>query len=366
MYRIQGPRAYVQGPGALKRLGELVGPLGRRFLVATGRTGMSRYRPAVEESLRAAGVECAFELLAGNCTAEAGDRLAARARELGCDGAIGLGGGRVIDAGKLTAARIGGAMVVVPTLASSDAPCSSLAILYDDAGAVCDVSLLGRNPDLVVMDSELVARAPARMLACGMGDALATYYEARVCYENGFPNAIGTSVSQTGIGLARICRDILYADGLDALDAVERQTVTPALERVIEANTYLSAAGFECGGLSCAHALQDALATIEDCHGCYHGEKVAFGTLCLLAAEGRPRAEQMQAMDFCVQAGLPVTLAQLGLTEGVEEKLRAVQPLFCPPGDTAHFPPPGVDGEALYSAIREVDLRGRAALEEKR
>ena len=83
MYRIQGPRAYVQGPGALKRLGELIRPLGRRFLVVTGRTGMSRYRPAVEESLRAEGVECAFELLAGNCTAEAGDRLAARARELG-------------------------------------------------------------------------------------------------------------------------------------------------------------------------------------------------------------------------------------------------------------------------------------------
>ena len=363
MIRIQGPRAYVQGPGILKKLGSLVQPLGSHFLVVTGHTGMTRYRAAVEEGFREAGAAVEFVRFGGEGTAAEAGGVTALAREAGGDGVIGLGGGKVIDTGKLTAHRLGCAMVVVPTLASSDAPCSSLSIVYDEKGAVSEVVLLGRNPDLVAVDSEVIAQAPARMLACGMGDALATYYEARVCHENGFPNAIGTQIPVTGIGLARLCRDTLYADGLDAMEAVRAQKVTPALERVIEANTYLSAVGFECGGLSCAHALQDALSELEDCHGCYHGEKVAFGTLCLLAAEGRPEEEQRQAMDFCAQAGLPVTLAQLGLTEGVEEKLRSIQHLFCPPDDIAHSAPPGVDGGKLLSAIYQVDRRGRETLE---
>ena len=131
MIRIQGPRAYVQGPGILKKLGSLVQPLGSHFLVVTGHTGMTRYRAAVEEGFREAGAAVEFVRFGGESTAAEADRVTALAREAGCDGVIGLGGGKVIDTGKLTAHRLGCAMVVVPTLASSDAPCSSLSIVYD-------------------------------------------------------------------------------------------------------------------------------------------------------------------------------------------------------------------------------------------
>lgn len=361
MYRIQGPGAYLQGLGLIERLGELAAGLGRNFFVVAGGTAMSRYREPVEKSFRAQGLECTFTRFGGESTAAEARRLTELARNSGCDAVVGIGGGKVIDSAKLTAHSLGAAMIIVPTLASSDAPCSSLSIVYDERGGVSDVVQLGKNPDMVIMDSGVIARAPARMLACGMGDALATCYEARVCWENGFPNAIGTAVPLTGIGLARLCRDTLYEHGPAALEAVRRQEVTLSLERVIEANTYLSAVGFECGGLSCAHDFQDAVSVLDDCHGCYHGEKVAFGTLCLLAVENRPEEEQRRAMDFCRGAGLPVTLAQLGLRENAEEKLRSVAHLLCRRGDAPNSPPPGVDAEMLIKAALEVDRRGGEA-----
>lgn len=44
--------------------------------------------------------------------------------------------------------------------------------------------------------------------------------------------------------------------------AAEQHVVTPALERVIEANTYLSGVGFESGGLAAAHAVHNGLTAI--------------------------------------------------------------------------------------------------------
>ena len=361
MYRIQGPGAYLQGPDLINKMGELVSPLGKKFFVVAGGTAMKRYKESIEKSIREQGLECVFARFGGQSTAAEAERLSALASEAGCGAVIGIGGGKVIDSSKLTAHRLGLPMIIVPTLASSDAPCSSLSIVYDEHGAVSDVVQLGRNPEMVIMDSRVIAQAPARMLACGMGDALATYYEARVCFENGFPNAIGSAVPLTGIGLAKLCCDTLYEHGLAALEAVERYEVTLPLERVIEANTYLSALGFECGGLSCAHDFQDAVSVLEDCHACYQGEKVAFGTLCLLAVENRPEEEQSRAMEFCRRAGLPVTLAQIGLKENAEQKLRSVAHLLCRRGAAPNSPPPGVDANMLIEAALEVDRRGRGA-----
>jgi glycerol dehydrogenase len=70
----------------------------------------------------------------------------------------------------------------------------------------------------------------------------------------------------------------LLEEGEKAMLAAEQHVVTPALERVVEANTYLSGVGFESGGLAAAHAIHNGMTAIPDAHHYYHGEKVAFGT----------------------------------------------------------------------------------------
>ena len=52
--------------------------------------------------------------------------------------------------------------------------------------------------------------------------------------------------------------------------------VTDALERIVEANTYLSGIGFESSGRRARDSQR--FHHPEECHHLYHGEKVAFGT----------------------------------------------------------------------------------------
>ncbi len=96
--------------------------------------------------------------------------------------------------------------------------------------------------------------------------------------------------------------------------------MTPALERVIEANTYLSGVGFESGGLAAAHAVHNGLTAIPDAHHYYHGEKVAFGTLTQLVLENAPVEEIETVAALSHAVGLPITLAQLDIKEDVRRK----------------------------------------------
>ena len=186
-----------------------------------------------------------------------------------------------------------------------------------------------RNPDLVLVDTGIIANAPRRLFAAGLGDALSTWFEARACKNSGARTMARGNVSNTGLMMARLCYDLLMEKGRDALAAVERHEVTPALEDVVEATIYLSGLGFENGGLAAAHAVNDGFAQEPQAHGMYHGEKVAFGTLVQLVLEKAPQEELEQVLAFLRDTGLPLTLAQLGVKEIGPETLKKVAEEMC-------------------------------------
>ena len=143
-------------------------------------------------------------------------------------------------------------MVNCPTVASSDAPCSALSVIYTDQGVFQEYRFYRKNPDLVLVDTQVIAEAPPRLLVAGMGDALATWFEAKTCVDGRIKNMRGGASTLSAAALARLCYDTLLADGAAAVRAVETRVVTPALERLVEANTLLSGLGFESSGLAAA------------------------------------------------------------------------------------------------------------------
>jgi len=139
--------------------------------------------------------------------------------------------------------------------------------------------------------------------------------------------------------------------------------VTPALERLVEANTLLSGLGFESAGLAAAHAVHNGLTMAPATHSFFHGEKVAFGTLVQLVLEGKPRTEIEEVVGFATEVGLPVTLAAIGLSELSREMLEQIATRATAPGETMHNEPFEVTPDLVADAILAADALGRTSQE---
>jgi len=114
------------------------------------------------------------------------------------------------------------------------------------------------NPDLVLVDTAVVARAPTRFLRSGMADAIATWYEADTAYRAAAENVFDGRSTLTAHAIAETCYDTIRDHGRSAVAAVERDAVTESVEAVVEANTLMSGIGFESGGLAAAHSITTA------------------------------------------------------------------------------------------------------------
>ena len=246
---------------------------------------------------------------------------------------VGAGGGKVLDTARAAAADLDLPVVNCPTVASSDAPCSALSVIYTDEGVFQEYRFYRKNPDLVLVDTQVIAQAPPRLLVAGMGDALATWFEARTCVAGHVKNMRGGGSTRSAAALAELCYGTLLEDGAAALRAVETQVVTPALERLVEANTLLSGLGFESSGLAAAHAVHNGLTVAPGTHAYLHGEKVAFGLLVQLVLEGSaPRRRSSRCCGFSTEVGLPITLAEIGLAGPARRPARPDRPPRHGPG----------------------------------
>jgi glycerol dehydrogenase len=359
---IKSPTTYKQAPNLLKTVGGQVKPYGKRFMCLALPMIWELTKDKIVSSFEKEGLEWAYEEFEYECSYPAMEKAAASLKAGNFDALIALGGGKALDTGKGAAYRAGVPIIIVPTSASSDAPCSSAAVVYTPEGAPNGNEQYPSNPVLILVDSQIVAEAPVANLVAGMGDALSTYFEARVHYDYKIPNLYGADVTLSGYAGAEVCHKILMQYGREAKKAAEQHIVNEALERVIEANTYLSCFGFENGGLSVAHGVQDAIAFIPESRFLLHGVGVGFGSLCLLVLENRSQKETDEVFAFCKDVGLPITLAEMNLVEDVERKLREVLAHSMPQGHPAFSLPPGKTAEDVFQAVMKVDEIGRRML----
>lgn len=360
---IISPGRYVQGPGAIRRVGEFLATIGRTPLIVSDDVVWGFVSHDVETSLNAAGLPLRREKFNGMPSAKEVDRLVAVIADAQADVVVAIGGGSTIDAVKAAGFLSGIRWATVPSVASTDAPTSALAVIYTEEGVFEEYRFFPRNPDLVLVDSQLIANAPAAFLAAGVGDALATWLEARATAQSFSPTMAGGLPTLAGTALARLSWDVLWENALPALDAVRDHLLTPAVEKVIEANTLLSGLGFESGGLAAAHAIHNGLTAAPQTHGLAHGQKVNIGSLTQLILEGAPTTEIRDFVEFTTRVGLPTTLTEIGLSVDDGDDLMAVAIAATVDGETIHNMPFEVSPGEVVAALSSLERFSRGVRE---
>ena len=349
------PSRYVQGKGSIHQLGEYLKPIGSTPLLVADDLVWGLVGHDVEASLTAAGLPARRETFHGIPSAKEVDRLVEVITQAGADVVVAVGGGSAIDAVKAAGFLAGIRWANCPTVASTDAPCSALSVIYTEDGEFEEYRFFPRNPDLVLVDSQVVANAPVQLLVAGVGDALATWLEARATARSNSATMAGGLPTLTGTALAQLSWDVLWDNALQAVDAVRDHEVTPAVEKVIEANTLLSGLGFESGGLAAAHAVHNGLTAVAATHGLAHGQKVNIGSVTQLVLEGAPSGEVREFVEFTTRVGLPTTLTEVGLRADDVDALTTVADAATVPGETIHAMPFEVRSQDVVSALASIE-----------
>ncbi len=322
------PGRYIQGPGEINNLPKYTSMFGENVFAVidqffydslTEKLGkLYESRPGVFKTA-VFNTEVSEEQIA---------EKTAMAKEINPSVIVGIGGGKSLDTAKAVADDLHVPVVVCPTSASTDAPTSSLSVIYKPNGEHSHARHYIKNPDIVLIDSRIIADAPVRFLVSGMGDALATVFEAKANEASDSANYIAGESGEfrrtkTAMVIAQACYDMLIANGLKAKIAAERHCVTEALETIIEVNTLMSGLGFENTGCAAAHSVQEGITAVPTAGRMLHGEQVAFGTICQLVAENAPMELVDEVISFCMSVGLPITLEDVKV-EATEENVRII------------------------------------------
>lgn len=350
------PSRYVQGPGALSQIGQELAAFGRRAAAIIDPFIQERHGPELSDACAAAGVKLALVPFGGDCTDVEIQRLQGVMPD--AQVVVAVGGGKCLDTGKALAHAAGLPIACVPTIASTDAPTSHNYVVYDDHHRLLEVRKLPGNPALVVVDTRIIAQAPARLFSAGIGDAIGKTYEVQACFDAGGRNIFGSGSARTALAMAQACHAILMDEADAALAAVARHEPDAALEHVVEATVLMSGIAFESGGLSVSHSMTRGLSQVPKYAATLHGFQVAYANLVQIRLERRADDEIRTLSDAMGRWGLPRSLAELGGRPEPGEILQIATGTMTSP-HIGHFPHPLSAGE-IADAMTRVEAAGRS------
>lgn len=223
----------IFGHGTIKNTGSIVEKMGRRAFVITGRS-LERAKPLIGK-LKDTGMEVTQFSIPEEPTTQLALAAVEEARRQTCDMVIGIGGGSVLDTGKVVAAlltnsgqlmdylevigpgqplkRKSAPFVAIPTTAGTGTEVTSNSVLDSPEHRV-KVSMRSPYmlPDLALIDPELTYSMPCRITAVTGLDAFTQLLEAFVSVH---ANPMTDGICREGLQRAALSLKRVYLDGED-------------------------------------------------------------------------------------------------------------------------------------------------------
>lgn len=292
-------------PGALDDLGHLladqrIAATGRLAVIVSGGSGA-----ALRERLTAQLPGADWYTVAGG-TLDAAVALADTMKSGHYDAVVGLGGGKIIDAAKYAAARVGLPVVAVATNLAHDGICSPVATLDNDAGRG---SYGVPNPIGIVVDLDVVRQAPRRFVASGIGEAISNI--SCVADWELSKRETGEPVDGLAAAMSRTSGEsVLRHPG--TLD--DDDFLVSLAEALVLTGISMNVAGSSRPASGACHEISHALDLLYPTRCAQHGEQVGLGAAFATYLRGEP-ALAAQMADVMARHGLPVTAEQIGFTD---------------------------------------------------
>ena len=343
----------------MEEAGSLVSVLGKKPMILWDSTVKGIVGDTLLASMKKAGLSIVDVDFKGEATKAEAERVAKIIKSQGADISIGVGGGKTLDIAKAAATSAHTKVVTIPTIASNDSLTSSWTVWYDEEGNCLGFESWGVNPDLVLVDTQVIANGPVRAFVAGMGDALGTWVEAEACSQVTAPNLADGTSTLVAMAIAKLCYEVVMEHGIDAMKAVEKNTLNEAVEKVVEANVLMSGLGFESVGVATAHTVANCLPSFPECHGLMHGEEVGFGVITQLCLDKNfDDAERKRIVDFEIALGLPVTFADIGLEGAERDRLKVIGDICGAEGSLCGNHPFKVTSDDVIEAMIAADALG--------
>jgi len=305
------PKQYIQKESAFPETGVRVKGYGKRPMVLGDERVLCLIRESIEASLVQEQMAPNFVRFEEESSYREIDRLVRLGTQNKVDFIIGAGGGKALDVSRIVAGRMGLSLVTLATSASTCSAASAVALIYENG--MRRETFNGKGPELVLVDTGVISRAPFRLLAAGMADSLAKWYEGKPVYDQ---IVCPDAATRAAMNLSTQIKETIFAFAVEAKKDVTEQRPSEALERIVEANILLTGLVSGLGGqrlrAAVAHGLLYGLGLNAYGADRLHGEIVAFGVLVQLCLE-KKEDELHRLLPFFSTLGLPLSPADFGM-----------------------------------------------------
>jgi len=333
---------YIRGYGVTSETGKFAKELGGKAIIIGGKTALFVARESISKSLAVAGVDFKEYIFTTDVCENSMKYFAEKATNINAELVIGVGGGKAIDCGKWVADYCHLPYISVPTSVATCASVVSLIVTYTDEGKPIGGIYSKKSPRFAIVDTKIIAEAPTRLTAAGIGDTFSkwpeTHYAARNLKTNIF-------IEATNI-LGKLSFDTCLEKGEKAIESVKRKKVSPDLVDVIDNNLLIGgmvgnlATGDKCR-TAVAHCVEYGLVALGITKKLLHGEKVAYGTLVQMAiCEDINYSLLEEVLKLLVSIGLPTDFEDLGIEDNQTNleliaKASYREPLYSGPAKTS-------------------------------
>ncbi|MBN2620189.1 iron-containing alcohol dehydrogenase [candidate division WOR-3 bacterium] len=203
---------------------------------------------------------------------------------------IGFGGGKVLDVAKLAAGEHDTRFISVPTTLSNDGISSPVAVIKNKENI--PISHITKAPYGVIVDVDIVKKAPTRHIKAGLGDLisnLSATFDARLASEKG-----KEQVPETALRMAEAGALNLLATHPD--DIKETDFLLMLTRGLIKSGFAMCIVGSSRPASGSEHKISHSMDHLYSPRKTLHGEQTGVAALFTMAVQENPHLQKVKAL----------------------------------------------------------------------